>query len=318
MPDVELRHLRYFLAVADERGFGAAAQRLTVTQSALSRAVAGLGRAVGVTLLDRTPRGVAPTAAGKVLADQARDILRHVETAVAETRRAELDEPPLAISCRGCDLVTLHQLIRAHQAQHPGDHAEAVETDWFRQLDDLRAGRTQIALLSGELEHDGLESEVLGAYERVALVSRSHPLAARQVVDRAELLPYPVVTWAGNSPTERAYWLGAEGVSDQVVAGPEVNDGQKLLGQVRLGTATAFLPRPYVEHNGIPSDVAVLSVRGLAPARVRLVWRADETSLAVARFVGSAATTQAAAQLSAVSQDETSTGRSSSTTRGTA
>jgi LysR family transcriptional regulator, benzoate and cis,cis-muconate-responsive activator of ben and cat genes len=301
MPHDDLRQLRYFLVVADERNFTRAAERLTVTQPALSRAVAALERSVGVTLLNRTSRGVEPTSAGKVLVDQARDIIRRVDAAIARTRMAALAPRPLQISCRGCDMVTLHELIRRYRGRYPGNQIEVVETDWFRQLDGLRTHESQIALLSGEFEHAGFASDVIATYERVALVSRRHRLATRQAVDRAELLPDPVVTWAGNSPAERAYWLGTEGAHGTVVAGPQVNDGEKLIAHVRLGTAVAFLPRPYVDHRGLPPDVVALKVSGLQPAKVRLVWAEDETSLAVTQFVRSATTGHPGERLTEVS-----------------
>jgi len=182
-------------------------------------------------------------------------------------------------------LVALHTLIRGYRGLHPGDRAEPVEADWQTQLDDLRAEVARIALICGEIDPQGLDSVVLTSSERVALVADSHPLADRRVVDRAELLPDPVVTWAGNTPAERSYWLGATADNERsVVAGPLVNDENKLLAHVRLGTAIAFVPRPHLEHSGLPSDVVALRVRGLTPARVRLVWAEHETSLSVARF----------------------------------
>ena len=291
MPDVDLRQLRYFLAVAEARSFTRAAQLLAVTQPVLSRAIAALERTVGAALLDRTSRGVEPTSAGKVLVDQARDILHQIDEAMARTRLAAVAPQPLRISSRGCDMVTLHELIRGYQDRHPGDHVEAVETDWFRQLEGLRTHDAQIALFSGEFEDEGFASDVVTTYERVALVSRRHRLATRQIIDRNELLSDPVVTWTGNTPAERAYWLGAEGNDGPVIAGPQVNDGEKLIAHVRLGTAVAFLPRPYVDHRGLPADVVALTVRDLQPAKVRLVWAEQETSVAVARFVRDATTT---------------------------
>ncbi|BCJ52660.1 LysR family transcriptional regulator [Actinoplanes sp. NBRC 14428] len=289
MAEVDLRQLRYLVAVADEGAFTAAADLLVMTQPALSRAVAALERAVGATLLDRTPRGVELTAAGKVLVDEARDILRQVDLGVARTRRVGDAAPPVRISARGCDLVFLHGLVRGYGDRHPGEGCEPVETDWHRQIGELRAGEVQVALFGGEFEADGLDSEVLAVQERVALVPASHRLAHRTVVDRAELLPDPVVNWSGHSAAERAYWLGAKGVEGEVVAGPQVNDVLKLMAHLRLGTAIAFVPLVHVEHVGLPPDIAVLRVDGLAPCRLRLVWPEHETSPAVARFVRFAA-----------------------------
>lgn len=285
MADPDLRQLRYLVVVGEEGSFTRAAEALTMTQSALSRAIAALERTVGVALVDRMPRGVALTPAGKELARQARIIVHQMETAMEQSRRIGSEPPPLRVSARGCDLVILHDLILGYERRHPGECAEPAEADWHSQLDDVRSGATQVALVCGDIDARGLENEVLTTCDRVALVSSHHRLGSRQVVDRAELLGDPVVTWSGNGPTERAYWLAGAGA----VAGPEVNDVLKLLAYVRLGAAIAFLPRHHVEHSVIPADVVALRVDGLAQARVRLVWREEETSLAVARFVRQAA-----------------------------
>lgn len=285
MVDLDLRQLRYLVAVGDKGSYTRAAEALTMTQPALSRAIAALERAVGVKLVDRMPRGVALTSAGKALADEARVILDQIGLAVEQSRQIAAVPLPLRVSARGCDLVILHNLIRAYERSHPGERAEPTEADWHSQLDELRTGATRVALVSGDIDGSGLEIEVLTRCERVALVSANHGLATRQVVDRAELLPDPVVTWVGNSPPERAYWLGSTGVDRDIVAGPEVNDPLKLIAQVRLGAAIAFLPRYHVEHCVMPKDVVTLRVKGLSPAPVQLVWRERETSLAVARFV---------------------------------
>lgn len=295
MAEVDLRQLRYLVAVADQGGFTTAAEQLVMTQPAISRAVAALERAVGVRLLDRTSRGVVLTAAGKALVDEAREILGQVEQAVIRARAAGDTARPLRISSRGCDLVTLHGLVRGYQDRHPGDRPEPVEADWQTQLDDLRSDVAQIALVTGEFEPAGLESEMLTSYERVALVSTAHRLAGQQVVDRAALSRDPVITWARNTPAERSYWLGEEAGGSAAVAGPQVNDGLKLMAHVRLGTAIAFLPRPHLDHSGTPPDVVALRVEGLAPAPVRLVWPEHETSPATARFVRYATTAHAAA-----------------------
>jgi DNA-binding transcriptional LysR family regulator len=153
-----------------------------------------------------------------------------------------------------------------------------------------------IALVSREFEPEGLDSVVLASRESAALVAASHRLAGRRVVDRSELLPDPVVTWTGNAPAERSYWLGTTaGEENAVVAGPHVNDAQKLLAHVRLGAAIAFLPRHHLDHGGKPADVVTLPVAALAPAQVWLVWAEHESSLRIARFVRYAEAAYAAA-----------------------
>jgi DNA-binding transcriptional LysR family regulator len=87
-PTIELRHLRYFLAVHEELHFRRAAERLRMSQPPLSHAIRQLEAALGVRLFERTSRSVRPTAAGLVFAKEAREVLASVESAVASARRA--------------------------------------------------------------------------------------------------------------------------------------------------------------------------------------------------------------------------------------
>src|SRR5947209_20290814 len=87
-PPVEIRHLRYFLAVSDELHFRRAAERLHIAQPPLSQAIQKLEAELGVRLLERTSRVVSVTPAGAVFADLARKVLAEFEVAVAEARRA--------------------------------------------------------------------------------------------------------------------------------------------------------------------------------------------------------------------------------------
>ena len=84
---IELRHLRYFLAVFDERHVGRAAVRLGMTRSPLARAIRALEAGLGVALFMRSSRGVTPTAAAEALAGEARELLTTFESAVAAVRR---------------------------------------------------------------------------------------------------------------------------------------------------------------------------------------------------------------------------------------
>ncbi|MDH6522618.1 DNA-binding transcriptional LysR family regulator [Streptomyces sp. SAI-135] len=286
MAEVDIRQLHYLVAVADEGGITRAAERLTMTQPALSRAIATLERAVGVALLVRLPRGSALTPAGAVLADHARAITRHVSDAVRQAREVGGDTPPLRISARGCDLDALDQMIRGYHAADPRLRTEVVMADWRTQLENLRSGVTDLALVSGDFDDRGLDSEVLAVDERVALLPAAHRLAGREVVDRADLLPDAVISFSSSSDTERAYWLdGAP------IAAPEVTDVLQLLIQVRLGNGIAFLPREMLRFGPLPSGIRVVQVNGVTPARLRLVWAEQQTSPGVARFVRHATAT---------------------------
>src|SRR5919204_3737039 len=98
-PQVEIRHLRYFLAVSEELHFRRAADRLHTAQPPLSQAIQKLEGALGVRLLDRTSRAVAPTEAGVVFAEEAREILAGLERAVSRARSAANGQTRPRIGC---------------------------------------------------------------------------------------------------------------------------------------------------------------------------------------------------------------------------
>ncbi|SHN75706.1 DNA-binding transcriptional regulator, LysR family [Cryptosporangium aurantiacum] len=285
MPDIDLRHLRYLIAVAADGAITSAADRLGMTQPALSRAIRALEADVGVPLLVRRARGVALTEAGSVLVAEARELTDRVDAAVNRARRAAEPEVRLRVSARGCDIAVLQDLTRSYNNDHADAHAEALVVDGNLQSELLRTGGTELALIRAPFDADGLDSDVVAVEPRVVLLPSNHPLADRGVVDRAELAADPVVVWASDGPAERAYALGVDRGDVPAVAGPEVGDVLQLLARVRLGDGIAFVATSLQHAVALPPDVRMVPVNGLSAAELRLVWRAHETSPHIARFV---------------------------------
>lgn len=298
MTDLDLRQLRYLVTVAEEGAITAAADRLSMTQPALSRAVRALEDLVGTPLLVRQRRGIVLTDAGQVLVEEARDIGHRVEVAVSRARRAARGDHGLRVSARGCDAAAVESWTRWHNERFPQDRAVTVVADWRTQLGSLHAGETDLTLMRGPFDGRGLDSEVVAVEPRVALVPAGHVLAERKVVERAELSADPVAVWSTDDPAERDFWLGVGAGHRTVVVGPEVGDMLQMLARVRLGEAIIFVSRSVQQSFALPADVRVLEVTGLPGAEIRLAWREDERSPAVARFVRAAADRAAEAFLS--------------------
>lgn len=147
------------------------------------------------------------------------------------------------------------------------------------------AGQADVALVLGGFDNDGLDSDVLESQDRVVLLAADHPLAERPAVTRAELAAVPVAVWAGTDRAEREYWLGAQEHADQIVIGPEVHDIFHLLSVVRSGEAIGFMTARIRDAMAMPSDVRLIPVTDLLPENLAVVWHAQETSPAVARFI---------------------------------
>lgn len=186
---VELRHLRYFLAVFEELHFGRAAARLRISQPPLSQAIRKLELELGVQLFERTSRMVSATEAGRVLAGEARKVLAGFDTAVAETRRAGGAASPLRIGC--VPHLPIQNLLRFLGALHDRDPSTRVQVTHLNFLEQVRALAASELDLGIFPESDGelqIETEALFSGEKLAaFLPPDHPLAEKQVLGPSDL-----------------------------------------------------------------------------------------------------------------------------------
>lgn len=189
---MELRHLRYFVAVAEALSFRKAAERLHVAQPALSKQIKDLESEIGVKLMHRNTAGVALTDSGTVLLDEARDILERVEMAVASARNALAGRSGrLTIGNMGIVSSTfLPSALAEFRSRYPEVEVNLKDMVFSDQLAALKAGIIQVGFildngvlsLGPEIE----KSEILTAPIAVA-VSEEHRLASAESVSLAEL-----------------------------------------------------------------------------------------------------------------------------------
>jgi DNA-binding transcriptional LysR family regulator len=186
---LELRHLRYFVAVAEELNFSRAADRLHMAQPPLSAAIRQLEQELGTELLLRTTREVRLTEAGRAFLDGARRTLAELERARSEAQRAaagEIGQLRIGFSW-SARFETLPTIGQAFRATHP-DVSLLTEEMWnARMLPALRSGTIDLAValcpeVASELSYLTLRSEPV-----VALLARSHPLAGRSEIDLRSL-----------------------------------------------------------------------------------------------------------------------------------
>jgi DNA-binding transcriptional LysR family regulator len=194
---MELRHLRYFVAVAEALNFTRAAARLRLAQPALSRQVSDLEEELGVDLLRRTSHGVELTAEGKLYLDEAREILRKAEDSVAKVRalaRGEFGElqvgyvPPL-------DLHILPRALAEFRKSTPGVKVVLHDSGTDDICRDLRSGSLQLALMMEPSEElvAGIEFEAIGRYPFFVAMASDHTLARRKTISREMVWKHPLV-----------------------------------------------------------------------------------------------------------------------------
>ncbi len=270
--DVELRHLRAFVALAEERHFGRAARRRFVSQPALSQTIAQLEDRLGCALVDRADRRrVALTAAGESLLAHARELDALVEAAlrdVAAGGRAAASQ--LRVGYNDGEPLAQRPAALRDAVGGAGLTVSFRRLPWGREAEALR--RREVDALLARLPLDGAGLSVLVVHREPLrlVVSRRHALARRRRVARAELARLPMVRPLGGSPAWRAFWRGvADGAG---VDGPEVSSPEETFDVVAAGRAACLVPASMLRgpHAGA---VRSLAVDGLPPSELAVVWR---------------------------------------------
>jgi DNA-binding transcriptional LysR family regulator len=188
---VDLRQLRYFVAVAEARGFRKASRALFVAQPALSNALQQLESELGVELLHRTPSGVGLTDAGREFLAHAHSILRQAEEATAAMRACARRQPGIRVGAvagvlAACELTA--PIVRAYREARPDLRVELQELSFCDQVSPLLSGRFDVALVRGPLEHCELDIVPIALERRALLVGAEHELAEESEVDVADVL----------------------------------------------------------------------------------------------------------------------------------
>ena len=293
---VDVRRLRYFVAVAEERHFGRAAARLHVTTPPLSQRIRELEQALGLELFERTSRHVSLTAAGERLLLEAREVLRTMDrfTSVA----AELASAPHLCAvgyCHGSERGMM-RTIKSLRAARPDVLLRADGLTSLRILDGLRTGALDAGIVRGPMLEPGrLTSAPLTQVpvDHVA-VPTGHHLAAVDVVEAGALHAEPVlIVDRDDAPTAHdaiESYCTAAGARPRWITHAAVQV-ERVLDQVAVGTGLGWLNSWQAEPAARRPDVAV---RPLRPVSLYdefcVVWRADDTSDTTAGFVEMART----------------------------
>lgn len=280
---MELRHLRYFEAVARHSHVTRAAAELHIAQPALSKQISQLEQELGIALFDRIGRNVRLTEAGEALLPHARAVMAQVEAARAEMAeriglrrgRATIGAPPTV----GMQL--LPPVLTAFNRQYPGIELRLHESGVQTLLDMLETGLTDVAIVTLPVEDEHLTVVPLFSEEMVIAVWRDHPLADRTSVALTELRDEPWVLSPQNYELRETTLNAcrAAGFTPRVVL--DGGETDTLLRFVAAGIGIALVPQLAVQN---AQDLVALTVsdRRLT-RRLGLVWRQDRVVSPAAR-----------------------------------
>ncbi|SDW34534.1 DNA-binding transcriptional regulator, LysR family [Amycolatopsis xylanica] len=274
---MDLRTLRYFVAVAEELHFGRAAARLHMSQPPLSRAIKQLETDLGATLLHRSPAGITLTPAGDALLEQARLMLNLAEQTKA--RVAAADGPGvLGVGLLGeGDDVAATRLADAFRRRHPAVEVRVRETDLTDPTCGLRAGLVDVAVTRAPFETAGLSVHELRADPVGVVLRTDDPLAEHTELALAELrerrwFQFP----AGTDPLWQSYWNGGEPRE-----GPVVRAVHECRQAVLWSGTIGLTPL----GNRHPAELAVVPLTGMEPSRVVVAWNGNDPGPLVRSFV---------------------------------
>jgi len=288
---MELRHLRYFVVVAEELHFRRAAERLHMSQPPLSQQIRALEEEVGATLLLRNQRKVELTAAGAAFLVRAREILDSVEDAALEARRVQRGEVGrLAIGFVGSAMYSfVPDLLRRFRDQYPDIVLRLHELGTTDQLRQLQNGRLDVGFVRLPVARPELHVETVLIEEMVAALPDLHPLAARPRLRLEDLEGQPLVllTRSGAPGVRAALAPAIDVLGGEEVITQEVAEMQTVIGLVAAGAGISI----------VPGSVRALQRQGVtyrplddgAPAvKLEMAWRRADESPVIAAFTAMA------------------------------
>ena len=285
---MELRHLRYFVAVAEEENVSRAASKLHVSQPGISRQIHDLEDEIGFPLFARTGKSVRLTVAGKIFFGEARDILARTASAVERARASLASEEEIKVGYIPSGTVEiLPRALRVFRGSFPGVHVT---------LHDLSAEEMQPLLLQRKLDvaltvlRHSLSRELalkeLARYETCVAVGATHPLAKSKFVSLDRIASEPVATYT------RKDYPGYHKHLEKMFAtigrrpriGSEHDSGSSLIAAVAAGHEFALLPSCVSGAAG--TRLKLLELRpALPPWIIGALWRKDAETERVRAFV---------------------------------
>lgn len=248
--NIELRHLRYFIAVAEELHFGRAAQRLNISQPPLSQQIQLLEQQMGARLLARTNRSVTLTAAGAQFLQDARQILQNVSQAADKATRLHhgvAGELRVGFTSSAPFITRVSDALFTFRQRYPQVHLLVQEINTRQQLEPLSDGRLDLGVMRNTQLPDNLDHQLLLREPLCALVHRAHPLAQQRSISLQALANEPFVFFDPQVGTALYSDILAllQRHNIQPWINQEVGEAMTILGLVATGLGVSILPASF-------------------------------------------------------------------------
>jgi DNA-binding transcriptional LysR family regulator len=278
--DVHARDLRYFVAVAEELHFTRAAERLYVSQPALSKQIRALERQLGAELFRRDRHGVALTAAGEALLPHARAVLAAWEAgaaAVEAAKAAQRSTLTVGMSTSPGRGGLLPAIRSRFTAAHPEVTVRLRQLSWDDPTAGLADGTVDVAFVWLPLPDEERYGWTVVAEEpRLVALPESHPLAARAEVDFVDLLDEPFLALPASAGPLRDYWLALDARAGRPPRiGAEIAGAEETYEALVAGLGICLVAEgnaPLITLGGVTTR----PVNGIGPSHYALAWRRED------------------------------------------
>jgi len=288
--DAHLRDLRYFVAVAEELNFTRAAERVHISQPALSKQIRGLETTLRAQLFARNRRQVQLTAAGAALLDITRRLLADWDEGMAAVADAAAEQ---ARTLRVGTLTSIGRALYPGVVSHfakrePGWHIELHSFSWADPTAGLRDQASDAAFLWLPLDTadaGDIAVRTLVTERRFAALSTRHPLARRRHVSFAEIADEPFAALPLAAGPLRDFWLATrERAGKAPTVAAEVTSADETFEIVSSGAAVTLLAEGNAAVYARPG-IACIPVTDLGPAQLAVAWRRNDRRHAVQSFI---------------------------------
>jgi DNA-binding transcriptional LysR family regulator len=291
---VELRHVRYFIAVAEYLNFSKAAQQLHIAQPPLSRQIRQLEEDLGVTLFSRNKRSVALTTAGQIFLDEARKLVVQAGHAMEAARHAQKGESGVVRIGIASGLGgVVSKVVFEHRKQRPTIEIECRDVFSSLQNESLHKGEIDIGFLRPPLDQLNLDCELLFEEEFVAVLPKTHKLAKRRSLRLKEIADEPLIIFDRSFSTglyDKVLGLySRQGLTPHLTVTHA--EAHEEAGAIMVASGKAIFIGAGAIVNRTVAGLNLASIRLDEPGakiEVYMAWRKGEPSTAVLSFLNSA------------------------------